>query len=313
MVVLEKEKSSDLRDFTKRTKEIQKAFSVQHVVLFQARRILDDLGFVEVLAPTTTIEEKVNLRNEKRMSLNGTNTSYKKIHQITMFKQSLMSSFEKIYTVFPEITPESLFNGDDFDYLSDIYRLHLEMREKTIYTGIEITESFLENLFDSVKIICANFLEKAFIKFKAPTIPFPQISYLKIHKLTSSSDMSFTFGKKIPKEVITKLAKKAKKPFWIINHPESAKGILYKEDPNRAGFLLSADLILPDNFGVVATGGEREHDINKITNWLKISNKDLSQYKWYLAMMENEGKKSTGIEIGIEKLVRYILGLQNLE
>ncbi|MHA1222340.1 MAG: amino acid--tRNA ligase-related protein [Candidatus Heimdallarchaeaceae archaeon] len=312
MVVLEKEKSDTLRYISEKTTELKSALSIQHVVLFQTRRILDDLGFVEVLAPVTKIGKKTNIRNEKNLSFNHNNFPVKAIHQITIFKQALMCSFERIYTIFPKTMPETLSTVGSFEYLRDIYQLHLEIKEKTMYDCMETTELFLESLFESVKIICANVLEKSSRDFVVPSFPFPQISYTKIHELTASSNYSFAYGKKIPNEVIETLSKKARRPFWIVNHPIDSKEILYREDLGRPGFLLSANLVLPDGFGVLATGGERENDINKITNLLKKSNENLSQYKWYLDMMENEEVKSTGIEIGIEKLTRYILGLQNV-
>ena len=94
---------------------------------------------------------------------------------------------------------------------------------------------------------------------------------------------------------------------WIIDYPLGSKNVLYAEDSKRPGFLSSADLIYPKGFGEAASGGERVIDVKKIVDHLKPSGENVADYQLYLEMMENDGRSSAGIAIGIEPLLRYIL------
>ncbi|MCE7742421.1 MAG: hypothetical protein GOP50_08160 [Candidatus Heimdallarchaeota archaeon] len=293
MVVVEKgnnEYSVHKESVSKTTKT---ALTVQHVLLHQIRRILDDEEFIEILAPVSTL----------------TNDSYKKsLSDMIIYKQTLIRSVEKIYTISPSIKEESQSYSHISRHLYESYQLELEMREKSIHEVIETTELFLERLMEIVGLICSNILEECDRVFSIPSTPFPRITYSELYKLASSLGSSFNFGEAIPSYVKEEISKKVRKPLWIINHPTGSRKGLYREDLNQPGYLATAELIYPEGFGEAASGGERVNDVNKITDYLKSSGEDISEFQLYLDMMETDGRNSAGIAIGIEPLLRYILG-----
>ncbi len=275
------------------SKTTKTALTVQHVLLHQIRRILNDEEFIEILAPVSSL----------------TNDSYKKsLSDMTIYKQTLIRSVEKIYTLSPSIKEESQSYSHISRHLYESYQLELEMREKSINEVIETTELFLERLLNIVGLICSNVLDECERKITIPSLPFLRITYSELHELATSLDSSFNFGEEIPSYVKEEISKRARKPMWIINYPIGSRKGLYREDFNQPGYLATAELIYPEGFGEAASGGERVIDVNKISDHLKTSGEDISEFQLYLEMMETDGRRSAGIAIGIEPLLRYILG-----
>ncbi len=293
MVVVEKGNKDLPKHLELLSKEAKIALSVQHVILNQTRRILDDYDFIEVLAPVNGLKM---------------NSKKKSIGELTIYKQTLICSFERIYTLSPIMTVDSQSYAHNSSRLYESYQLDLEMREKSISDVMETTELFLERLLDIVNLICSNVLENSIREFTLPSVPFPRITYSKLHDLASSFDSSFIYGEEIPVYVKEEVSKRAKKPLWIVDYPTGSRKVLYREDPNKPEFLLSMDLIYPAGFGEAASGGERVIDVHTISNYLKRSGEDLTEYQLYLEMMEADGRKSTGIGLGIEQLLRYLIG-----
>ena len=110
------------------------------------------------------------------------------------------------------------------------------------------------------------------------------------------------------------LSKIEKEPFWIVD----IKRYFYdKEDDNNPGHFLNYDLILPEGYGEVLSGGEREYRYQKILERMKeLENmgKDLSMYKNYLEVARmGLLKPSAGGGIGVERMLRFLCGKKDIK
>jgi len=81
MVVVEKGNKDLPKHLETLSRATKTALSVQHVLLNQTRRILDDQDFIEVLAPVTSLV---------------TDLEKKSLSEMTIYKQTLIRSFENI-------------------------------------------------------------------------------------------------------------------------------------------------------------------------------------------------------------------------
>ena len=84
MVVVEKGNKDLPKHLELLSKEAKIALSVQHVILNQTRRILDDYDFIEVLAPV----------NDLKM-----NSKKKSMGELTIYKQTLICSGLQHFTI----------------------------------------------------------------------------------------------------------------------------------------------------------------------------------------------------------------------
>lgn len=73
------------------------------------------------------------------------------------------------------------------------------------------------------------------------------------------------------------------------------------------------DLIYPEGYGEALSGGEREYKFDKIKNRIINKGQSLTQFEGYLKLAKNNLPQSAGFGIGIERLTRFICGLDNIE
>ena len=101
-------------------------------------------------------------------------------------------------------------------------------------------------------------------------------------------------------------------PFWLYDYPLTARGFYDREDPEQPGFLRDFDLLYPEGFGEAISGGEREYQLERVLARMKARGEDPRDYGWYLEMLKEGVTPSAGFGIGVERLTRYICGLENI-
>ena len=73
------------------------------------------------------------------------------------------------------------------------------------------------------------------------------------------------------------------------------------------------DLIYPEGYGEALSGGEREYEFKRIKTRLHQKGQTLEQFKDYISLVKQGLPPSAGFGIGIERLTRFICGLQTIE
>jgi asparaginyl-tRNA synthetase len=96
-------------------------------------------------------------------------------------------------------------------------------------------------------------------------------------------------------------------PVFIVGYPLKVKPFYVKEDPENEGIALSTDLLLPNGFGEVSSGGMREDNIDSIEERIRRAGFDPSTYSWYLDLRKYGSVPHGGFGIGIERLIRWLI------
>lgn len=313
MISTQKNKMKNPRYMEILQKNIRDALSVQHVILLESRKILDDLRFIEVLAPVIGPSSDPGIRGAKRVSFDYYGKQYKIMSSMILYKQALIRAFDNVYAFAPNVRLEPLANTNSDRHLCEFYQLDLEMKDKTIEDVMKITEIFLEKLLYKVDLLCKDILSDYNRNLIIPSGPFPKIPYSKIVDIADSEGFPMLYGDEIPWEVEVELSKHACKPFWIVDYPAGSRGFYYKINPDDPSLLLTMDLIYPHGFGEASSGGERETDVRRIHYLLRESGENLEEYAWYLEMLKTDGQNSAGLGIGVERLTRYVLGFDTID
>ncbi|MEA1870707.1 MAG: amino acid--tRNA ligase-related protein, partial [Candidatus Bipolaricaulota bacterium] len=99
---------------------------------------------------------------------------------------------------------------------------------------------------------------------------------------------------------------------WVIDFPRQVREFYDRQDPARPGVLLDMDLINPEGYAEALSGGEREHKLESILKRLKQDKINPERFVKYLSVVEEGIPPSAGFGIGIERLTRYICGLDSV-
>jgi asparaginyl-tRNA synthetase len=109
------------------------------------------------------------------------------------------------------------------------------------------------------------------------------------------------------------LTKNASKPVFVVGYPIAIKPFYVKEDPERKGIGLAADMLAPQGFGEITSGGLREDDIVSMTERIKKEGLNPAAYDWYLDLRKYGSVPHGGFGLGIERLMRWITNVDDIK
>jgi asparaginyl-tRNA synthetase len=158
---------------------------------------------------------------------------------------------------------------------------------------------------------------------KAIEIPFDRLNYEEAVELLRSKECrvvgddqkarAIEWGDDLNIESERELTKDAINPLFVIGYPIQIKPFYVKEDPLLKNRGLSLDMLAPQGFGEISTGGLREDDLSKIIERIKSEGLIPNDYEWYIDLRRYGSVPHGGFGIGIERLVRWITNIEDIK
>ncbi|MEA1993812.1 MAG: asparagine synthetase A [Euryarchaeota archaeon] len=271
---------------------------VQNEILTTAREFFTGQGFMEVQSPIISTVTDPGLRGAEIASIDYYGTEMKITSSMIFHKQLAASVFGKVFSLSPNIRLESNKRRETKEHLAEFRQLEIEAANFSYREIMGLTEVFFITLFE-------NLGEKFFLR-DLP-IEFKEYSYKEI-----VSKYGLEYGGEIPREMEKRIAGDCF--VWITEYPYGSRGFYDKTDKKDPEFLRDFDLLYPHRFGEASSGGEREHEHKKVKKKIVDLGLDPSDFKDYLDILESERIKPTaGLGIGLERLTRFICGLESVE
>jgi len=273
---------------------------IKSEIMRSAGAYLREQGFIEIL-PVILSPVTDPLHHE---TYGGAIDYYGRPYQLTksmiLHKQIALRTAPKIFCFSPNVRMEPEERASLGRYLAEFVQLDLEVRDGTRDELIEIGEGLLLAILQGVKEHCPGELELLKRDLAIPQRPFRQITYLEAER---------QFGKKFDDALSQSLAA----PSWVIDFPRGVREFYDREDTSRPGTLLDMDLIYPEGYAEALSGGEREHTLSRILRRLEQDGIDPQRFSEYIKAVEEGIPPSAGFGIGIERLTRYICGLDHVK
>lgn len=143
-------------------------------------------------------------------------------------------------------------------------------------------------------------------------LPLPRITYDEVLSTSSKEGVPFNWGEDIPTEAEKVISMKHDTPFFITDYPLSARSFYHQTYEGRPEVTKSADLIAPEGFGELATGGERiaEHEV--LLDRIKGQDLPSESFGWYLELRKYGMPVHSGFGIGVERTTRWLGGLKHI-
>lgn len=280
--------------------KLESVLRVKSEIMRAAGEYLREQGFVEIL-PVILSPVTDPLHHE---TYDGKIDYYGRPYQLTksmiLHKQIALRTLPRIFAFSPNVRMEPEERAPLRRYLAEFVQLDLEVRDATRDEIIAIGEGLFIAVVKAVLENCAAELESLGRKLSVPTAPFERITY---------QEAVDRFGKHYDDRLSSSLSG----PAWLIDFPRTVREFYDKEDPTRPGILLDMDLIYPEGYGEALSGGEREHTLPRILRRLEQDNIPPERFSEYLRVVEEGVPASAGFGIGIERLTRYICGLDHVK
>lgn len=280
--------------------ELRNALQVQSCLRQYIGSFLRQRGYLEV--PPVIISPVTDPLNHPHYdpSIDYYGMRYGLTKSMIFHKQIMAKDLGSIFAFSPNIrleTPEKATTGR---HLSEFTQVDIEKRHGTREEMMTLAEDLIVELFEVLNRDCRSELDFFGRTLRVPTRPFKKIRYL---------DAEEQYGENFE----TALSSSMQEPFWIIDIPLTKREFYDREDPRHAGILLDMDLVYPEGFGEALSGGEREHQFERIRERISLKGQTEEQFRWFLEYARYGLEPSAGFGIGVERLTRYICGLKRIE
>lgn len=310
----------DYRHLTVRTRKMISIAKIRATILESVRNWFVDNDWIEVNVPTlvksaveggSTLFPVKYFKEEAYLSQSA-----------QLYLEALIFSIGPVWTIGPSFRAEK---SRTLRHLAEYLHLEAEAPWISLNDLFLIQEKLLVNLIGHVTKVRNEELE--FLKRNVSSLnqirePFDKLSYSRAIEILSSMDIQVQDGKAIRKiewgddlniDSEKALTKDRTNPVFVHGYPLHVKPFYVKEDPETPGIALTTDLLLPNGFGEVSSGGMREDNITSLKSRIEKEGLNMNSYSWYLDLRKYGSVPHGGFGIGIERLVRWITNLEDIK
>ncbi len=227
----------------------------------------------------------------------------------------------KIYTFGPSFRAEK---SNTPRHVAEFWHVEPEVAFAELPDIIEIAEDMIKYIINSVLEKCPeemkffnNFVEKGLIEKLQNVVnnDFAIMTYTEaIEKLKASGrefqypvewgcDLQTEHEKYISEEI-------CKKPVFLTDYPKEIKSFYMKKNPDGKT-VAATDLLVP-GVGEIIGCGEREADLDKLLEAMKVRGMSMDEYEHYIALRRFGSVPHSGFGLGLERIILYITGMQNI-
>jgi asparaginyl-tRNA synthetase len=310
----------DYRHLTLRTRKMVTIAKIRASILERMRNWFIENDWIEVTAPTlvksaveggSTLFPVKYFKDEAFLSQSA-----------QLYLEALIFSLGPVWTIGPSFRAEK---SRTLRHLAEYLHLEAEAPWITMNDLLSIQEKLLVDLIRHITQHNKEelkFLNQDVLTLNQATEPFDKISYSEAIDILRSNDIKIQDGEmirnigwgddlNIDSEKI--LTKDRSNPVFVFGYPLQIKPFYVKEDPEKQGIALSADLLLPNGFGEVSSGGIREDNITLLKTRIKNEGLNMDSYSWYLDLRRYGSVPHGGFGMGIERLLRWIINLEDIK
>jgi len=276
------------------------------------RRFFEGRGLLEVLPPTFEPFTDSGIGSAGFFEIDYYGRPMKLLSALTIHKPLIATQVGSFFAFTPCARKEPAAFGGDGRHLAQFYQVEVEVLGKC-EDAMRLLEDAISFVMADVKSKCGGELASLGRELKVPRMPFKRVTYKDVVAQAEGLGFKMKEGDSISTELEKALSAKTGEPFFITGWPESLldeRGFLYKCE-DGSDVLLDFDLILPEAFGEVSSGSEREFEYERIVDSLKRVGR-LESYAEYLELAKSGMKPTSGFGIGVERLTKFVCGLEDI-
>ncbi|QWF84116.1 asparagine synthetase A [Amycolatopsis sp. CA-230715] len=287
---------------------------VQQKIVASAREFLGGEGFMEFLPPLIGPVTDPAVRGAKQVDIDYYGHRYKLMASVILYKQATLVGFDKIFYIAPNVRLEPPEASATHRHLAEFHQIDVEMAGATREQITGVLERLVTHIVRRVVEDIPDVLEAlgrdiAPLKEVLAGTAFGRMTHSEAVKALQDDQHDQSPDAEIdwPGEEI--LARKATVPFFLLDYPKGSRGFYDRESKTTPGQLNNFDLIAPEGYGELSSGSEREFEYDRIMARMRETGENPAKYEWYLNMVREGIPDSAGFGLGLERLTRYLCGL----
>ncbi|UCC91265.1 MAG: hypothetical protein JSV39_03030 [Candidatus Aenigmatarchaeota archaeon] len=302
-------RSLEKRHLTIRDERMVCILKIQDKIFAAARDFLSKEGFLQIQAPVIGPATDPGLRGAKHAVVDFYGKPMRLMGSMLLHKQMAMSALGKIFAFSPCIRFESEETRETGRHLVEFYQLDLEAKGYDYDRVMDLGERMVAHVIRYVRKHCREELEFLGRDLETPKPPFRKLTHEEAIDICKKLGFDVSYEEEIPWEAEKALSEHLDEFFWVKDYPKGSRGFYDRIDPKDPRKLRGFDLFYPEGHGEAISGSERETELAKVKRKMKEAGVDFQGYEWYFEMLKLGIPKSAGFGIGIERLTRFICGL----
>ncbi|MFD5888346.1 asparagine synthetase A [Streptomyces sp. NPDC060334] len=299
-----------------RSPELRSAMLVQQEVLFAAREFLRGREFVELLPPLVGPVTDPGGRGAKALDVDYYGRPYKLMTSAILYKQASLKGFPRLFYIAPNVRVEPPETASTGRHLVEFHQIDVELAGGTRRDAQELAAGLLTHVVEHVWTAVPHVLRE----LGRDELDFAELRQGKFDTRTHEEAVAALIGRGHPQSPDAEidwagekvLSLEADRPFFVNDYPKGSRGFYDREDPERPGVLRNFDLIAHGGFGELVSGSERESAYATIVTRMRESGENPAKYAWYLDLAREGIEPSAGFGMGLQRLVRFLTGLDAL-
>src|SRR5918992_4298983 len=311
----------DKRHLTIRTRRMTMISKIRSSILYYSRKWFTDNDWIEVTAPVIvkgSVEGGSTLFNLKYFEDDAFLSQ-----SAQLYLEAMIFSLGPVWSITPSFRAES---SRTVRHLSEFTHLEAEAPWVEMEDILKVQEQLVSDIIKNT--LPERRAEFALLKRDISVLnkispPFKRISYEQAINSLRSIDFTILdedgrnrkieIGDDLNIDSERELTKNASGPMFIVGYPLTVKPFYVKEDPQNRGYSLAADMLAPDGFGEITSGGIREDDRLVLTKRMQNEGLDVNRYQWYLDLRRYGSVPHGGFGLGIERLIRWIIRIDDIK
>ena len=227
----------------------------------------------------------------------------------------------KIYTFGPSFRAEK---SNTPRHVAEFWHVEAEVAFAELPDIIEIAEDMIKHIIRSVLERCPEEMkffdqhfEKGLIQKLENVVSndFAVMTYTEAIELLKKADRDFQYPVEWGCDLQTEHEKYiseeiCKKPVFLTDYPKEIKSFYMKQNPDGKT-VAATDLLVP-GVGEIIGCSEREADLDKLLEAMKVRGMSMDEYEHYIALRRFGSVPHSGFGLGLERIILYVTGMQNI-
>jgi asparaginyl-tRNA synthetase len=300
-------------------------FRLRHSISKAIHNFFDQEGFYYISTPIITGSDAEGAGEFFSLEDNKKEPFFPKKASLTVSGQlqaeTLVQGLGKVYTFSPCFRAEK---SNTTRHLAEFYMIEPEMSFAELETIISLAEDLVKSVINHVlnkNIKDLNFLENYHQKELVNRLKnlleldFKKVKYSEAIEILEKNKKSFVFnniewGMDLQSEHEKYLCQHFNSPVFVTNYPVELKAFYMKNNPDKKT-VDCFDLLIPE-IGELIGGSMREDNYEILKNKAEKIGIDSDNLNWYLDLRRFGYAQSGGFGLGLERLVMFISGTDNI-
>ena len=222
-----------------------------------------------------------------------------------------VANLGKVYTIAPTFRAEKLKTRR---HLTEYWRIEAA-QQCDLDTIIGIQEELMTHICHSLSIGAIEELKCLRRQAKDMTrvqTRFPRLTYDEAVEMLQKDGHNIQWGEELNWELENHLSLRFNQPFFITEFPIGVQTFFHKSYPQKPGLTLSADLLAPEGYGEIASGGQMIDQKEVLLKKMAEEKIEPEDQRWYMDLRRYGSVPHSGFVMGLERLIQWICKLEHI-